>query len=582
MDQQRESVYSTDSDFVSPIVPAQSGHSHEISQTSVSPLSSQTSFHRNGSDASLVSPVEPSFSTPTQPDKTLRSHIPRKLLEKSPDEGIKKRWNLRKEGNEVTRWDEYSGEPSQAGKEASVRPGAAPLPDTAQPYPQLKERTRQILAGLKDKEAVKKSAWGRVPPPTATDPLDDPPVRPAWRGASGRHAIVAPVKNTPEARTKPLTLVERHKKPVKATDIIPEEPISREATPTSPLNSLSVAASHLNTIRAVASEESIRPLAPLKTKKIPQTVSPPALSPKQQEYAQLHLDSPFQSPGPRPHIPEPAYSPVPSTIPDYGGDSPTLGSNAPSVVGQERSSSEDSLEPPLKPRPFQREPDTTSSWNTYATSTIEDENQIPSSPIARDLYSSSPVPMAQSSFAHVPEPIILRKRVAANNSGARSYDNYGGISPFSNISARKSSTNILRKAVGSDSSTLDRNGKPRAVSLTSHMSTTKSLPPTPVEMQAADKVGSLQARLDDLTRRKRNLNKIILELQDSLKKNAIIYDARKRKEVDKMITNLQMEIQDVNNEEHDVQLKLHRVQKRRDKEDFYEKPTGLWIKRVTS
>jgi hypothetical protein len=182
-------------------------------------------------------------------------------------------------------------------------------------------------------------------------------------------------------------------------------------------------------------------------------------------------------------------------------------------------------------------------------------------------------------------PIILRKRVAANNSGHRSYDNHGGISPFSNISGRKSSTSILRKAVGSDNSTHDRNGKPRAVSLMSHLSTTKSLPPTPVELQAseaADKLGSLQARLDDLARRKRNVNKIIFELQESLKKNAIIYDARKRKEVDKMITNLHMEMQDIKNEEHDVQLKLHRVQKRRDKDDFYEQPTGLWIKRVTT
>jgi hypothetical protein len=119
----------------------------------------------------------------------------------------------------------------------------------------------------------------------------------------------------------------------------------------------------------------------------------------------------------------------------------------------------------------------------------------------------------------------------------------------------------------------------------SHLSTTKSLPPTPVELQAseaADKLGSLQARLDDLARRKRNVDKIIYELQESLKKNAIIYDARKRKEVDKMVTNLHMEMQDIKNEEHDVQLKLHRVQKRRDKDDFYEQPTGLWIKRVTT
>ena len=171
---------------------------------------------------------------------------------------------------------------------------------------------------------------------------------------------------------------------------------------------------------------------------------------------------------------------------------------------------------------------------------------------------------------------MLRKRVAENNSkvGNKSYDNYTSISPFGNISARKSSSSILRKPVVND--------KPRAISLTSRLSLTKSLPPTPVEAQASDKASSLKARLEDLSRRKRNLNKIIVELKASLKKNAIVYDARKRNEVDKMIINLNLELQEIVNEEHDVALRLHRVQKRRDKDDFYEEPTGLWIKRVTT
>jgi hypothetical protein len=171
---------------------------------------------------------------------------------------------------------------------------------------------------------------------------------------------------------------------------------------------------------------------------------------------------------------------------------------------------------------------------------------------------------------------MLRKRVAANNSGHKSYDNfsYNNISPFGGISSRKSSTTILRKAVGGD--------KPRAVSLMTNLSLGKSLPPTPMESEAADKISSLEARLDDLARRKRNINKIILELRESLKRNAIVYDARKRKEVDKMITNLNLELQDITNEEHEVALRLHRAQRRRDKDNFYEQPTGLWIKRVTS
>lgn len=88
--------------------------------------------------------------------------------------------------------------------------------------------------------------------------------------------------------------------------------------------------------------------------------------------------------------------------------------------------------------------------------------------------------------------------------------------------------------------------------------------------------------MEDLARRKRNTNKIIVELRASLKKYAIVYDARKRKEVDKMIINLELELQDITNEEHETGLRLHRVQRRKDKDDFYEQPTGLWVKRVTT
>ncbi|EXJ82953.1 hypothetical protein A1O3_06770 [Capronia epimyces CBS 606.96] len=543
-------------------------------KANVSPISTQESFTANGSDASLVSPIDASFPTSTHPlqsEKPTRSQIPRKLplptLQKSPDD-IPKKWSLRPNTNGETRWDEYSGEPNQAGKPPSARPGAAP-PQEHQ-YPQLKERTRQILAGLKEREAVKKATWGAVPPSAESDSLDNPVQRPPWKGASGKHAIVEPVKNTPAARTRPLVLLERKNKADGGE--VEDQVTARgkaleqaEPTPKSPIDAVSVAASRLPTIKSTPSEESIKPLAPLKGRNTPRVLSLTQKAPS--------LESPFQSPGPVPPLGEIASSHTPGSFQEMGADSPTLGS-ASSFVRLERSSSQESAETTVRQPPFQREPDTSSSWDTYATSTVEVYSPAPRSPIPRAQLTSSPDSFAGPPAA-VPEPIVLRKRVAANNSGYRSSDSYGGRSPFSGISARKSTSTILRKAVGS-------NDKPRAVSLMSSLSAGKSLPPTPVELEAADKAASLQARLEDLSRRKRNLNKIIFELRESLKKNAIIYDARKRKEVDKMIINLNLELQDIASEEHETALRLHRVQKRRDKDDFYEEPTGLWIKRVTS
>ncbi|KAJ9503413.1 hypothetical protein LTR99_006723 [Exophiala xenobiotica] len=532
--------------------------------SNVSPVSTPNSLHPDDSEGSLVSPIDLAFPMPagqSQAEPGSQSKIPRKLPLAAPknNEDVPKRWALRKSDGEETRWDEYSGEPSEAGKPPSARPGTTPILE--QQYPQLKERTRQILAGLKEREAVKSSGWGKMPPPVEPDPLDHPPQRPAWKGASGRHAIVEPVKNTPAARTRPLMMAARNKQTDEQATSETASTIPSEKTPRSPIDAVSVAASTLPTIRSISSDDSIKPVAPLKGRNTPRVLSPTTA-----EHTTA-LDSPFRSPGPAPPMyePAPSVSPAPSTIQDYGGDSPTLGSNA-SFTG-ERSSSEDSLETTVRPKPLQRALDTSSSWNTY-TSMVE-----PHSPFSRAEMTSSPVSMTGPD---VPSPIFLRKRVAANNSGHKSYDTHSGISPFSNMVARKSSSSILRKAVGAEQKPL------RAVSLMSGLSMTKSLPPTPVELQAANKAASLEARLEDLSRRKRNQHKIISELRDSLKRNAIIYDARKRNEIDKMITNLNLEIQEITNEEHETSLRLHRVVKRRDRDEFYEQPTGLWIKRVTS
>ncbi|KIW10361.1 hypothetical protein PV08_11323 [Exophiala spinifera] len=548
-------------------IPSQNPHRSRspVDSDNVSPISALDSLHQNGSEGSLVSPVDSGFPVSTsasQPEATTKSKIPRKMPLSAPKNNneIPKRWALKKSEGEETRWDEYSGEPNQAGKPPSARPGS--IPPTIQQYPQLKERTRQILAGIKERDAVTKSGWGKVPPPVDPDPLDNPVQRPAWRGASGRHAIVEPVKNTPAARPKPLMLVER--KRLAEAEQRPRADVpdsfAPETTPKSPIDAVSVAASKLPAIRSIPSEDSIKPVAPLKVKNTLRVMSPIAAEPKA-------LDSPFRSPGVASPMYEPATSPspTPSTVRSYGDESPTLGSNA-SYTG-ERSSSEDSVETTMQAQRLQREHDTSSSWNTYTDGGSPNPN-------SRAEMTSSPVSMT-GPYDDMPSPIYLRKRAAANNGGRRGYDSYNSVSPFSNVAAQRSSSNILRKAIGSQP-------KPRAISLMSGLSATKSLPPTPVELEATDKLASLEARLEDLGRRKRNQRKIIAELHESLRRNAIVYDSRKRREVEKMITNLNLEVQEITNEEHETSLKLHRVVKRRDREEYYEQPTGLWIKRVTT
>jgi len=576
---ERDSVYSNDP--VSPVSshfyqqPATSRNIHNerpISEhEAVSPISSKETLHiHNDSNGSLVSPIEPNFPSTAQQSRAeppKQSQIPKRLPLpiatnlKPEDVSIKKRWSHKATKSGETRWDAYSGEPTdgEKGKPSAYRSGGG---QQEPQFPQLKERTRQILAGLKEREAVKKSTWAKSPPPP-DDPLDNPVERPAWKGASGRTALVEPVKNTPSARTKPLLLLQRKKPERNVASPTAEETQERSE---SPMRSAPAAQSPIATIRTVPSTDSLKPVAPLKGRNTPRVLSPTELDSNTRA-----LESPFQSPGPAPRamydaMPSPAPSAI--TVQEYGADSPTLGS----VASFDPNRSQESLSEATKPKQFQREAETASSWNTYATSEVDDNQGAPQSPISRAQLTSSPVPMNDTS--NVAPPIMLRKRVAANNS-ARSYDMYNGVSPFGNIGVRKSSSSILRKAVGAAD-------KARSASMMTANSATKSLPPTPVEASAADKVSTLEARMEDLARRKRNTNKIINELRESLKKYAIVYDARKRKEVDKMIINLGLELQEITNEEHETGLRLHRVQKRLDKEDFYEQPTGLWIKRVTT
>ncbi|PGH23379.1 hypothetical protein AJ80_02632 [Polytolypa hystricis UAMH7299] len=114
------------------------------------------------------------------------------------------------------------------------------------------------------------------------------------------------------------------------------------------------------------------------------------------------------------------------------------------------------------------------------------------------------------------------------------------------------------------------------------MSTLKTLPQCPPEMQAKDRIDAMQARLGDLSRRQMNINTILHELTQVVQPSSIAYDMATRSEVKKTVESLNLELADIKKEEHDLGLKLLRALKKRDEGDSFSEPSGLWIKRVTS
>ncbi|KAL2222806.1 hypothetical protein M432DRAFT_538797 [Thermoascus aurantiacus ATCC 26904] len=112
----------------------------------------------------------------------------------------------------------------------------------------------------------------------------------------------------------------------------------------------------------------------------------------------------------------------------------------------------------------------------------------------------------------------------------------------------------------------------------SDTATSKALPQCPPEMKAQSRIDALEAKRDDLARRRANISSIIRELTQ----NSIAYDMAARNEVKKTIAILNDELADIKKQEHEIGVKLLRAWKRRDEEDLYGNGSGLWVRRVTS
>ncbi|KAL4780232.1 hypothetical protein BJX76DRAFT_54991 [Aspergillus varians] len=110
----------------------------------------------------------------------------------------------------------------------------------------------------------------------------------------------------------------------------------------------------------------------------------------------------------------------------------------------------------------------------------------------------------------------------------------------------------------------------------------KELPPNPAEMTAQGRIEMLEAKRNDLVRRRMNINTIIHELTQVIQPSSIAYDMAAREEVKKTVASLNNELAEIKKEEHDIGLKILRAWKKRENEDLYGQSGSLWVKRVTS
>lgn len=482
-------------------------------------------------------------------DAKFRSNLPvlRKQVEgrelQPNNSGVSPFWK-RKEldavdrSSSVTRWDDFSGEPtnSETGKEAQVKPGSASLPHV----PERGERQKDLLSAFRERDPSKRKVLEKKNKPVKDDPATQIPTREPWKGASGRFTIVNPPRNDPAARTQPLQPLQ----PISTSPKTNKRPIADkqqsrgQSTQTTP------------TVRAVAPEtpetpdvsttldedETIKPIVPLKVgrRSPPSLVTSPVSQHSQRDYTPSPLSESVKSPGvwsvrSEHNRPLPDEKETPSQLPR----------------SQQAVRSEAEFLKEIEAIKPEEQPSSRFSATTYATTTYDSP---PSSPT---VSFDTPVP----SVPFMPSPIVMRRRPMANPSPLSAPD--------------------VKATV--------RKPTPSQISLSSSYSnsSSKALPQCPPEMEAVDRVAALQARLDDLRRRRGNIHIIIRELTQVVQPSSVAYDMAAREEVKRTVASLNNELAEIGKEEHETGLKLHRAWKKRDKENIYES-NALWIKRVTS
>ncbi|KAL8947721.1 MAG: hypothetical protein Q9222_006030 [Ikaeria aurantiellina] len=428
---------------------------------------------------------------------------------------------------EGTRWDDYSGErtTSEKGKPGQVIPGSVPFDPTSTPSPlsrsQVFGNTTTISGGH---EPVRRK---KVPSRDADFSLAN---REEWKGASGRHKIIRPLTDKPLPPGKSAIYPTGSRRLSESPD---EMVRTRDAiSPTSGL-ALSVISDGSTPTQekftqpsiVVNDNESREPTAPARVESPLSVITQINHGVEPTMPSSLSPDD-MRSPLARhPSTEGLKMTPQPPT-PEATPNSSREGQGTDGPSNNDFQASFENLN-------LQEQPKSRFSATTYATTAYD------SPPATPETYHESPMPTPPSS-------ILNRKRPV----------------PVAGIPNK-------RKPTPSEAeSARDRRHS-------------KTLPKSPPEMEAQDRVASLQAKLDNLRRRRINIQAVVHELTNVVQPSSIAYDMAARKEVKKTVDDLNADLSEIMKEEHETGLKLHRAWKRQDKSSAYE-PTTLWVRRVTT
>ena len=505
-----------------------------------------------------VSPVSDSPSplanrSPVLTSGRLNSNIP--IAKKT-----RKFWNRPstdspERGSILTHWDVYSGEPTtrEKGKPpqttpSAVKMNAVPSPGRLNGNPESFGTSTHISGG---------STVGRKR--VASRDLNSAPiVRPEWRGAGGRHKIVNPLLDKPLPPGKSPTFPagsDKYQQDLKYHDKIvvssmisspPHRSVNQPSQPSIVLNDKELGHAEPSPDSMVETPPNSTVSPPIQKIRSWKTMlptddarSPLARNPSNEEIQDRSSETLRKM---QQDIVKEKHKPLPRQTPERRSQS----TSDPLLNNRDTRSDSSHIGSTLYSDlhiHLQDQPPSRFSSTTYAGTAYD------SPPTTPEVGSSSPV---VSSMSTTPNSILNRKRPVPP---AGSFN--------SKITTRKPTPSEL--------------GKPKQTP----EGRRKSLPKSPPEVEATSRISCLQAKLDDLHQRRRNLQTVIHELTNVVQPSSIAYDMASRQEIKKTVEGLGRELAEVIRDEHDTGLKLHRALKRDDEFAAYE-PTSIWVRRVTS
>ncbi|RWA09285.1 hypothetical protein EKO27_g5812 [Xylaria grammica] len=467
-------------------------------------------------------------------------------------------------------WDPRTGEPTTSAK---GRP--------AQVHPQ------EFAHGLTNRaaSASSSSAQSKPSPPnpaslrdrlrptrqTSASPQSESAPRPGWRGASGRTAIVAPVRDN--KNVPPLNIPPRS-----------EKRLGRNVPVLSPVesNGSEAASSPLQiATQSTAQSEHDEP-GTLVAGGTPSSRTPqPADAVSNSQSSSLPLAYP---------TPPLSEEPIRVNRPLAQGSTTTTSSPLPR------------LQIPSNDKAIRRKPARVSSGQYSEPSTSSEHAQHDLAPppgfyhgffnVDEDRV-PLPTPPQHSTPTPAPKPT---PEVSILDRGRPTVSGYGDSpklapteavrinleSPFHTTSPSTTATKSLVSGLHASTRVIPE-GNHSTLSVVSVLSLEKSLPPAPPEASAKDRVTELNAQLEALGNRRININTAIRKLTEMMPTDNILASeavVRKREGEKRKVEALRTELADVERQSYELGLKLHRAYKRLDRNAEYE-PTTLWVRRVT-